>query len=232
MIEIAILILLVFMVGYAVYDLVEGRGQTKALANSVEEKSAGLLATVSERIQQWQNGRGSSPQTDMVAAFDSWVKENLSHRPEIQQWLTSLSGEAKQILVDRIAEFANDLNIELIWLLEHRLESYPDLKQVLTEVIIDYCSACWRAIKIQENVQLIKMLDTLERDPANKQYRHLGEKIYTELVNRAILPAPKPELVMAPENERWQHIAESLQQAATTNRAEFEAVMKEAMAAK
>jgi hypothetical protein len=230
MIELLIIVILVAILVVGVRGLLEGKREPQELLDNVGKKSTATLAQVNEQFQGIRDRFSGKKQVNLAQKFRVWVTEQLGQRQDLQQWLLALSDEAFEILSSQLAIFCDELNIDLVWLVEKRLDRRPLLKAKVEQVVITYCSSCWQAVQIQKELQSFKILDTILTNPTDKQQQSVSQKLYIEFINQGLVPKPEPDMHFASETERWKHVGEAIQEVATKDSAKFDAVFNQIMA--
>lgn len=150
---------------------------------------------------------------------------------QLKAWLTGLSPEAANALVEQLADFCYNLGFELQWLLDDTMNHDPEIKQEAITVVTAYCRACWNAAQSYSDFELFKLLKEIEQAPFARKHQDLGRRLFAELVRRDMAASVPTELFLASEKERQEHMARAIQQAAESNRDAFKTVLKDVMAA-
>jgi hypothetical protein len=161
--------------------------------------------------------------------FQQWVSNNVEH-DQMKQWLLSLSPEAIRALTAQLNEFCNDLNCDLSWLVENRLQNDPEIEQMVRNMVVSYCTACWQAAQGYTDFELFKVIDEVEQHPFSRKNRSISSKLFANLVKEELAPSVPAELFMSDEKERQEHMAQAIQQTATNNREAFKRVLRDVLA--
>ena len=230
MIELLIIIVLVGIVVVGVKSLLEGNNEPQELLDNVGKKSTATLSQVNQQFQGIRDRFSGKKQVNLSQNFRGWVTERLEQRADLQQWLLSLSDEAFEILSNQLSTFCEELNIDLAWLVEKRLDRRPLLKAKVEQVVITYCSSCWQAVQIQKELQSFKVLDAILNNPTDKQQQAISQKLYIEFCKQGLIPKPELDMHFASEPERWKHVNEAIQEVAAKDSAKFDALFNQIMA--
>jgi len=85
--------------------------------------------------------------TDLATPISAWAERSLSDEAALQQRLLSLPDENLQIFGEKIAEFCEEMDIDLDWVINPDAEVPEKTKQHAEKVVIDYCKLCLRAVE-------------------------------------------------------------------------------------
>jgi hypothetical protein len=184
--------------------------------NSTPKSESASTATKTGSTERRWFWFSSGNSAEFAQQFQAWAGNNLQDE-ELRNWLKSLSKEQVRALTEQLAAFCSSLGFELGWLTEQRLTGTPELERSAREIVERYCAACWQATVVQGDLQQFKKLLELVEQPFSRDHKAVTQKIYTELVRREVVPAMSPELSVAPEQERQEHIARSLKDVAGKN---------------
>ena len=202
----------------------------------------GALATWQNKLQMWQARLADLDQiktlskavgahrqpADLTKQFLAWADTALTDQQALQAWLQRLPEQGQRILTQRLAAFCSDIGFELVWLVDHHLDIDPAVAQSAKEVVVHYCRACYLAVTIFGDLQLLKPYLVMKETPGDKMHRALGQQLYTDLV-AAKLAAPLPaEIALAPESTRWEYVIGAIDQAVTNHPAEVCEMIKQA----
>jgi hypothetical protein len=171
---------------------------------------------------------GSKQET--ARKFQTWADGNIEDS-DLKAWLTGLSPEAASALSAQLADFCVNLGFELDWLLEGNMNQDPEIKQESLAVVTAYCRACWNAAQSYTDFELFRLLQEIEQEPFARKRRDLGRRLFGELVKREMAASIPPELLLASEKERQEHMARAIQQAIEADRGKFKIVLKDVLEA-
>lgn len=89
---------------------------------------------------------------DSVTPFKAWAATALGQEPQLQAWLTGLPDEGLRALVEKLAEFCTemDMDMELEWLFTPEPCVTPAAKAAAGQVVTDYCKICLKAVQRQQ----------------------------------------------------------------------------------
>jgi hypothetical protein len=158
--------------------------------------------------------------------FLSWATQELGSA-RLGTWLKELSEEALIALTREISNFCSQLGGDLNWLLESQLNQEPELKEPMTEIVLNYLSACYHAAQAWNDIGVFMILKELESELPNKKYQEEHGELYTRLVEHK-LAAPAPSgLFLAEDQKRYSYIMQEIMKAMQTDRQAFKRVVKE-----
>ena len=229
MIEIVVVAVAVGIGGYVVRDLLGENPEPKKVLKSVEEQGSTVLNKVNQQMQDVRERVQGKSSVVLAQEFRAWTAERLTEQPELQSWLTNLSDDAFELLTSKTADYCLEFNIDLNWLVEGRLEKNIALKHGVEKIVIDYCTNCWQAIQIQEDVQSFSIIDAIQQNPTDKKYRELSQKLFTELVKQGLTEQPEVELYTAPDKERWNYIGQAIADTMDKNPKKVNVLLKETL---
>jgi hypothetical protein len=197
-----------------------------ALQSKWQEWQAHLPAL--EHFKSLSNGlQPQASPTDLPARFLAWADQALTDDPALQAWLRQLPPQGQLIITQRLAAFCTDIGFELTWLLDRHLALDKEVEAGACQVVRDYCRACYQAVPIFSDLQLLQPYLLLRETPANRTNRPFGQQLYTQLV-AAGLAAPLPaDLALATETVRWDYVSQAIEQAAATHPSELAVIVKE-----
>jgi hypothetical protein len=171
---------------------------------------------------------GSKQET--AKKFQTWADGNIEDS-DLKAWLTGLSPEAASALSAQLADFCVNLGFELDWLLEGNMDQDTEIKREALAVVTAYCRACWNAAQSYTDFELFRLLQEIEQEPFARKRRDLGRRLFGELVKREMAASIPPELLLASEKERQEHMARAIQQATEADRGKFKIVLKDVLEA-
>ncbi len=145
-----IILIVVFIAIAVVAEIMlrrQGESKTPSELAAIEKKVTAGVAKVIDEAKGVGGKVWQKKQPDLVVPFKQWVSDNLDE-DELKTWLISLSDEQLRALTEHLVTFCHDLNLELSWLIQQKLELDPKLKQVVYEMVIAYCSTCQQATQV------------------------------------------------------------------------------------
>lgn len=227
-------IAVVAVVGATIAVIVDRRLQAQKKSEQQEKDTAQKQEKQAESgsmLQYVTNVRnrllGNKQET--AKKFQTWADANIEDS-DLKAWLTGLSPEAASALVDQLADFCANLGFELPWLIDEQMDKDPEINQEATAVVTSYCRACWRAAQSYNDFELFKVIGEIEHSPFARKNQELARRLFGELVKREMAASVPPELFLASEKERQEHMATAIKQAAETNRDKFKTVLKDVLA--
>ena len=220
------LLLILFIVVFSLGVLAERdlRRRRKSENLSIEA----LAADVTEEASQLSHDvraslRRRTPKTDaaLIGQFKQWAQNDLSDEPEIRQWLTNLPPVALRALVTQLDSFCRELNIELRWLVDDTLETEPEARSVVRDVVLMYCSNCLRAVDLQPQIGAFRdyqdVLSQIQRGEAEA----FGQQLLSRLREAQLVPPVEPSIMLATSAERRRYMVERIRQAAKRDHEAF-----------
>jgi hypothetical protein len=189
-----------------------------------QEKSGGVV----QYVTSVRNRLFGSKQ-ERARKFQTWAEAHIEDA-DLKAWLTGLSPEAASALADQLADFCVNLGFELQWLLDGNMDHDQEIKQEATAVVTAYCRACWRAAQNYNDFELFKVLREIEQSPFSRKNQDLARQVFGELVKREMAASVPPDLFLASEKERQEHMASAIKQSAETERDKFKTVLKDVLA--
>lgn len=165
---------------------------------------------------------------ELAKQFQEWSTEALVEQKALKEWLAAFSAEEAQSFTNQLASFCADLNLDLAWLVQKKLDKDPQIEQVAKQVVIDYCQACYQAAQAQEDFKAFDTFQAMVQNP--KGHRALSQKLFTQLVNQKLAKPVTADLFLAPEDKRQEHMTEAISQAADKDRQKFITILKEVLA--
>jgi hypothetical protein len=142
--ELLILVLIVFVVGYLLSrNQTTIVSQTTKASKTVTEKSKSLGTGArhgwNRLFGRWQK----------KPDFTTWaVGPGASELPDdFKEWLISLPENEKKEFVEALSAYASGLDFDLVALIDGRMESQPQMKRVFVETIVIYSNAYRKVAK-------------------------------------------------------------------------------------
>lgn len=192
-------------------------------------EAAPQKSNVMENMTGWVRRLTGNRQVES-RRFQEWADANIKNH-DLKEWIVNLSPEAAQALTEQVAEFCVNLGFELEWLLEGRLAQDPEIEAGAREVVVSYCSACWRATQEFADFELFKTMRAIEQNPFDRAHHGISRKLFAELVKADLAPSVPAELFVASERERQEHMTQAIRQASTSDREAFKRALRNAIIA-
>lgn len=162
-----------------------------------------------------------------TGAFKAWIKQELNDHPRLCEWLLALPDQGLQALTQQLAEFCQELSINLTWLVNGDLKREPELEMVARDVVIAYCDACLKAVKVQaELAEFSRYQANLDR-LAQPRNREVSQRLLEQLRAHHLAPPAQPDLMLASEYERYQYVLSTLKKASLQDPETFDKLMAE-----
>jgi len=146
---------------------------------------------------------------------------------EFTTWLESLSEEGLIAFLQKIAHFCTDSRFELVWLIDSNLKSDQEIKKALEETVLLYCIGYCKTTQIQDMLVAYSAFRAWQAAPTTKEHKQLSQVLFMHLVKKELVPEPPPELFLASENERQEHIVSAINKVAEDNMQELNTIIKE-----
>lgn len=115
-----------------------------------------LILQPKRKLQEaWEEVSASlaPKQEDLATPFKAWVQTSLEDEPVLQKWLLSLSEESLQALAEKVAEFCQEMNIELDWVIDPEADISEKSKKNAASIVTDYCKICLKAVNNQNSTE-------------------------------------------------------------------------------
>jgi hypothetical protein len=170
-------------------------------------------------------------QADLPQRFRTWMNSVAADDTAVKEWLNGLSDEGIQAFTKHLETFCTDMGFELGWLIDHQLEQNPELTQMATAIVLNYCRACQQAALAQEDLEAYKKLKAFEQHPANKRQQAFGEKLFARVIEEGLVVGSVSDYLGAPPEERSRLMVEAVRKAAEKNPQAFSRVLKETLTA-
>lgn len=217
--------------GWGYYRLRQSaQSQPESIDNNGSDPKAaakeqkGLLSQIIEPIRRIEFLQKKEDNSHKL--FLSWATQELGSA-RLGTWLKGLSEEALIALTREVSDFCSQLGGDLNWLLEYQLNQEPELKEPMTEIVLNYLSACYHAANAWNDIGVFMILKELESEVPNKKYQEEHSDLYTRLVDHK-LAAPAPSgLFLAEEQKRYSYMMQEIRKAMRTDRQAFKRVVKE-----
>jgi hypothetical protein len=191
------------------------------------EKLNQFVEKVSEPIKEASN-RISKKEDNSAPQFLTWVEKE-SGSATLATWLNNLPEEALVALIREASAFSFQFRIEISWLFEHQLDEEPELKAVVSQIVLNYLSVCRQAALAWHNIRAFIAFRELESDLASQKQDQQHERLYLKLVENQLAQLLPPSLFFASKKERSDYAVQQIRQAIQTDREAFKRVFKEVL---
>lgn len=199
------------------------------IANKTESEFAEEYSIFSGMIYTIKNFFGWIEPVESVDEFQEWATNvNLPRVPRqsFKKWADSLELQEAVNLTQQVSAFSSGLNIDLAWLTSEQLDSHPQLKQGVSEIIAFYCLANFKASQISDDIKAMVAFQTWQDNPNSKEQQEFGRTLLANLMEKALIAPMSPDLLLASEQERQEYAIGSILLAAEENPEEFHTVLK------
>jgi diadenosine tetraphosphatase ApaH/serine/threonine PP2A family protein phosphatase len=202
--------------------------QATDAATSVEDKRSRTFFTrLTGRVGNWRNRLTRRQPQDMRQQFHAWIAKACADEASLCTWLQQLPEKEEQAFIDQVAAFCTARGFELPWVVEHRLEPYPELAQTAEQVVLHYCRACHQAVAAQQDLDVYKTLLAFEHNPADGKAQGFGHKLFAKVIEEGLTSVSMSEYLLAAPKEQQQYMVRAIREAAKTNHAVFNRLLKE-----
>ena len=187
----------------------------------------------------WQRVRGRRRDGNLARQFQAWVVDSGSpDRKQFYQgipqtagafsdWLAGLRSEEIELFSQRISDVVSGWNIQIDWLVGEQLQRVPALRQAVEESVLLHCLAHWRASQAQSDIRTFVTFQAWQQDPHAGRQKELNQKLYSRLVEKGLLEAPAPDLLLASEDRRHDYVVQALRQASQADVTAFSSTLQE-----
>lgn len=181
------------------------------------------LRHLSRYTQQALNAVITPSHKKLVPDFKNWIAVNIPKDDPLREWLLSLPEEAIEALTRQLAAFCQDLNLELEWLVNNKLDL--ETRQQLEQIVISYCRSCLKAVEIQPQIVTFRNYARfMDRLGNQKQVTY---QLLDTLNQKGLVDAPPPDLLTGSVNERLAYVRQVIRTAAQRDRATVKSVLDE-----
>jgi hypothetical protein len=176
---------------------------------------------------------------DLAQGFRTWtLKSRLSERRQVQQnqpedsaafseWLASLPAEQLELFTQRIADVMAAWGIDLAWVVDQELNRAPALQHVVDESVLLHCMAYWHASRAQDDIRAFATYRAWQRDPYSDRQKSVNQRLYARLIEKGLLTAPAPDVLLASEDRRRDYVVQALRQVSEADVAAFSTTLQE-----
>jgi hypothetical protein len=97
---------------------------------------------------------GGAERRALVLRFGYWaVQKHGLGDAELRAWIGDLGADGLEALVDQLARFCADFELDLAWLVDGDLTDWPSLEAGVRQLATHYCLACKSAVDADEALQ-------------------------------------------------------------------------------
>ena len=197
-------------------------------ASAVQDKGRGPFFTrLTGRVASWRDRITGRPHQDMRSQFHAWMAKACADEASLCTWLQTLPEKEGQAFIDQVTAFCTERGFELPWVVEHRLEPYPELAQAAEQVVLHYCRACHQAAVAQQDLDVYKTLLAFEDNPANSKTHEFGYKLFAKVIEAGLTSVSMSEYLLAAPKAQRQYMLRAIHEAAERHREAFIRLLKE-----
>lgn len=199
------------------------------MAKTTEPRLAEEYSIFSGMMYTIKRFFGWAEPVSSVQAFQEWgTNVNLPKVPgkEFKSWFESLELPEAIKLTKEASAFGSSLNIDLDWLTSEQLQSHPQLKQAVSEIVAFYCLANFKASQITDDLKAVIAFQNWQDNPHSKQRREFGRMLLAKLMEERLVIPMSPDLLLASQEERQEHAIGSILLAAEEHPEAFHKVLK------
>lgn len=165
------------------------------------------------QFKQWLN------QSDL-AKKSQLYKQLPADASDFVAWVDSLSDEELTRRVEDLSTFCRVQHFELAWLVDPKTPE--NLKRAVEDVVTLHGLAAWKA----RDIQPLVAYKAWQNAPNKGENRAFAQKLYGKLAEAGLV-TPPANLVLATDKERQDHVAQTIDSAATEKQATFLALVQE-----
>jgi hypothetical protein len=202
--------------------------QATDAAASVEDKGRRPFFTrLTSRVASWRNRITRRQPQDMRQQFQAWMAKACADEASLCTWVQNLPEKEAQAFIDQVTAFCAERGFELPWVVEHRLEPYPELAQAAEQVVLHYCRACHQAVVAQQDLDVYKTLLAFEHNPGDGKAQEFGHKLFAKVIEAGLTSFSMSEYLLAAPKDQRQYMLRAIREAAERHREAFYRLLKE-----
>jgi len=186
-----------------------------------------FFTRLTDRVGSWRNRRARTQPQDMRQQFRAWVAKACADEASLRTWLQQLPEKEEQAFIDQVAAICTERGIELPWVVEPRLEPYPELAQAAEQVVLHYCRACHQAVAAQQDLDVYKTLLAFEHNQADAKAQEFGHKVFAKVIEAGLTSFSMSEYLLAAPKDQRQYMVRAIREAAERHREAFYRLLKE-----
>lgn len=178
----------------------------------------------SKGVGFWQNKQPEEPLEQLQEWFAN-VEPPQVPIEELKSWLATRHLQEAQRLTKDIARFTDDVNFDLSWVTEEHLERNPQLKEALSEAVIFYCIANFKASQVGLQIRAFVTFKQWQKNPSSPELREFSRLLFARLIDKGLVSPVPPELFLASEKERQKYAEAAINQSAETAQDSFNSIL-------
>lgn len=191
---------------------------------------AALVGAVPEVITRRRREDLDAISAELPQKFGAWVANLPSaNAKQLTERLALLPQPHFTLLTEQIADFCSDLNFELSWLIDGKVQRDPKLQQELTAVVVDHALVQWRAMALQADLYTFMTVELWLQESTVTTHREMARQLFT-LLSEHDLVEISPNMFLATDAERIDYTIKLVRDVATTKREAFQEVVREMLA--
>ena len=136
--------------------VMDRRWQARKAAKDAPEQSD---AQESEDTTEKSSGLGGlrarmlgGKNKDLPKKFQAWAEKNMTTAKEkgMKSWISDLSPDEAKVFTEQVAAYCADMNMDLAWLVDEKLDKDPALEKATKNIVTSYCMACLASYAISD----------------------------------------------------------------------------------
>jgi hypothetical protein len=201
-------------------------------------RSSGTTVTGLVR-SAWHRVVARRRSADLAQDIRTWaLKSHLSERRQVRrnppedaaafsEWLASLPAEQLELFTQRIADVVAAWGIDLAWVVGQELNRAPAVQHAVEESVLLHCMAYWHASRAQDDIRAFATYRAWQRDLCSDRQKTVNQRLYARLIEKGLLTAPAPDVLLASEDRRRDFVVQALRQASEADVAAFSSTLQE-----
>lgn len=215
-------------------------GAVAASGARVSELARASRQSVVEAVRSaWQRLISRRSGAGLAREFRTWVvnarfgerKQLFQGLPnearEFSEWLAALPTEQLEVFTQRIETTLAEWNIDLAWVVGQDLRRVPTLERVVERSVLLHCVAYWLANRAQDDIRSFAAFQVWQRDPFSERQKAINQRLYARLVEKGLLAAPAPDVLLASEALRQDYLVQALRQVSVADAIAFSTTLRE-----
>lgn len=188
------------------------------------EQFSQLVNKVTDPIKEARSRINSKEEDHSAEQLLAWAEKEPG-ATMLSAWLKHIPEEALVVLLGEVSAFCTELDIEISWLLENQLEEEPKLKALVSEIVLNYLSACHKAALSWDDTRAFRVLRELESHLVSD--KPFARQLYLMLAQNELVEPDSTNLFLGQEKELDRYMKQEILQAREKNKQAFKRVVKE-----